>query len=52
MMNVNGTRLPLVWNGTSALEQHAVVGKEVALRLFFRDAIIYAIGSNSISEVS
>ena len=49
MMNVNGTRLPLLWNETSAQEKQAAIGKRVRLRLFFRDATIFAIGSNTVS---
>ena len=49
MMDVNGTRLPLRWNSTTAEQRQAAVGKRVRLRLFFRDATIYAVGSLAVS---
>jgi hypothetical protein len=59
MMNVSGTRLPLRWrtaavHGTEGVHKGTpcvppapgcpVVGAAVQLRLFFRDATIYAVG--------
>ena len=49
MMDVNGTRVPLRWNSTTAQQRQAAVGKRVRLRLFFRDATIYAVGSLAVS---
>ena len=49
MMDVNGTRLPLRWNSTTAEQRQAAVGKRVRLRLFFRDATIFAVGSLAVS---
>jgi len=53
LMNVSSTRLPLRW--TTSVDKPApcippavgcpVVGAAVQLRLFFRDATIYAIGA-------
>ena len=44
MMNVNGTRLELTWNGSAPLhEVHG--GEQIRLRVYYRDAVIYAIGA-------
>jgi hypothetical protein len=44
MMNVNSTRLMLAWNGSKPLhEEHA--GNLVRLRLFYRDATVFALGA-------
>jgi hypothetical protein len=44
MMNVSGTQLQLEWNGSAPLHtQHA--GQRVRLRMFYRDASIFAVGS-------
>ena len=44
MMNVNATRLMLAWNGSKPLhEQHA--GESVRLRVFYRDATVFAVGA-------
>eukprot|EP01009_Symbiontida_sp_KSa7_P004137 NODE_200_length_1216_cov_795.913453_g159_i0.p1 GENE.NODE_200_length_1216_cov_795.913453_g159_i0~~NODE_200_length_1216_cov_795.913453_g159_i0.p1 ORF type:complete len:389 (+),score=76.14 NODE_200_length_1216_cov_795.913453_g159_i0:30-1169(+) len=41
-MNVDGLRLPLVWSGAPPIK----VGIAVQLRIYYRDAVIYAIGAN------
>lgn len=44
MMNVDSTRLMLAWNGSKPLhEQH--VGESIRLRLFYRDATVFAVGA-------
>jgi hypothetical protein len=43
MMNVNGTRLPLEWNGSKPLHEH-IVGQRVRLRVFYRAATVFAVG--------
>lgn len=55
MMNVSGTRLPLRWKGATGVGKPPpcvppavgcpVIGAAVQLRLFFRDATIYAVGA-------
>ena len=40
-MNVDGIRLPLRWNGTSLAP---LAGSTVQLRIYYRDATIFAIG--------
>ena len=45
MMNVSSTRLALVWQGAGPLhEQHA--GRLVRLRMFYREATIFAVGTS------
>ena len=41
-MDVNGTRLPLRWSGKSGNSE--VAGKQVFLRIFYRDSSIFAVG--------
>jgi hypothetical protein len=44
MMNVNATRLELAWNGSTPLhEVHG--GKQIRLRIYYRDAAVYAVGA-------
>jgi hypothetical protein len=42
--DVDEMRLPLVWEGAGAVGSGV---KEVVVRLFFRDATLYALGSGS-----
>lgn len=46
MMNVNGTRLPLVWNGSKPLHEH-IPGQRVRLRVFYRAASVFAVGADT-----
>lgn len=41
-MDADGPRLPLKWNGTSTA---SLRGREVQLRVFYRDATVFAIGA-------
>jgi hypothetical protein len=43
MMNVDGTRLPLAWNGSRPLHER-VPGRRVRLRVFYRAASVFAVG--------
>ena len=40
-LDADGVRLALAWNGTSTA---ALRGRSVALRVYFRDAVVYAVG--------
>ena len=46
LMNTTGLRLPLNWKRGSAAGG-AIAGREVVARVFFRDAIVYALGASS-----
>lgn len=49
LLDVDGAQIPLKWEGEEA---HApvAVGTRVTLRVFFRDATIYAVGSGTGSD--
>lgn len=46
MTDVDGAQLPLAWNGTSSEALGVKPGTPVRLRIFFRAATIYAVGSS------
>lgn len=41
MMNVDGLRLPLLWKGG---DSSTLKGRQVRVRVYFRDAYVYALG--------
>lgn len=48
MTNTSGLRLPLRWHatgGNGTVDTAAIVGRSVRLRLYFRDATVYAVGA-------
>ena len=42
LLDVDGPKLPLKWEGVG---EPVTLGTRVALRIFFRDATVYAVGS-------
>ncbi len=48
-MHVDGTRLPLTWGGKTGSE---MTGKEVQMRVYYRDATIFAIGHDGDADTA